>query len=154
MSSLRNRLARYLPLALRLALGFIFLYAGWTKLRQSWLLFAMAVDAYGLLPQWAVMIVARVLPWAEVLLGLWLITGRWIRLSASLASSVLLVFLAVMLQSYFRGMRIDCGCFGAGDMISPYTLLRDGSLLAGSLALTGFSFWAGRTAPLPGSEKR
>jgi putative oxidoreductase len=154
MNSLRNKVSRYLPAALRLALGVMFLYAAWTKLRQSWLLFAMAVDAYGLLPQWAVTVVARALPWAELLLGVWLITGKWIRLSASAASLVMLAFLTMMVRSYFKGMQIDCGCFGGGDVISPYTLLRDGSLLGASLALTWFAFRrAGRTS-LPGIERR
>ena len=43
------------------------------------MLFAMTVDAYGMLPQWAVILVARTLPWAELLLGLLLIAGKWMR---------------------------------------------------------------------------
>ena len=60
-------------------MGVVFLYAAWTKLREPWLLFAMTVDAYGILPQWAVMAVARTLPWAELVLGVLLISGKWIR---------------------------------------------------------------------------
>jgi hypothetical protein len=44
-----------------------------------------------------------------------------------------------MVRTYVKGMQIDCGCFGLGDPISPRTLARDGSLLAGYLFLT----WAG-----------
>jgi uncharacterized membrane protein YphA (DoxX/SURF4 family) len=131
---------RYLVLILRIALGVVFVYAAWTKLRESWVLFAMTVDAYGILPQWAVMVVARVLPWAELLLGLLLISGIWLRLSATAASVILLFFFTVLLRSYLKRMQIDCGCFGSGDIISPRTLTRDGLLLAASLSLTVIAF--------------
>jgi len=126
------------------ALGVVFVYAAWTKLRESWVLFAFQIDAYQLLPQWAVMAVARGLPWAELLLGVLLIVGKWLRVSASLVSLILISFLAVMARAYLKGMQIDCGCFGSGDVISPYTLLRDGGLLASSLVLTWLAF---RAAP-------
>jgi hypothetical protein len=53
-------------LALRLLLGAVFVYAAYTKLRQSWLLFALSIDSYQLLPEWAVYAVARTLPAAEL----------------------------------------------------------------------------------------
>jgi uncharacterized membrane protein YphA (DoxX/SURF4 family) len=131
------------------ALGIVFVYAAWTKLRESWVLFAFQIDAYKLLPQWAVTAVARSLPWAELLLGGLLIAGKWLRASASMISLILISFLAVMARSYVKGMQIDCGCFGGGDPISPYTLLRDSSLLAASLILTWLAFRATRRAAPP-----
>ena len=44
---------RYVLIALRVALAVVFLYAAYTKLRQPWLLFAMSIDAYQMLPEWA-----------------------------------------------------------------------------------------------------
>ena len=67
-------------LVLRLVLGAIFLYAAWTKLRQSYLIFAMSIDAYQLLPEWGVLAVARTLPWFELVVGILLLVGyklRW-----------------------------------------------------------------------------
>jgi len=128
------------------ALGIVFVYAAWTKLRESWVLFAFQIDAYKLLPQWAVMAAARSLPWVELLLGALLIAGKWLRVSASLVSVILILFLAAMARSYLKGMQIDCGCFGSGDVISPYTLLRDSGLLAASLALTWFAFRGAATS--------
>ena len=129
-----------LRLALRVFLGGAFLYAAWLKLREPWMLFAMAVDAYQLLPQWAVILVARTLPWAELLLGLLLIAGKWIRFTSAAASALLVGFLATMAFTYLKGMQIDCGCFGSGDPISPRTLARDSGLLAAALLLTMMSF--------------
>ncbi len=127
-------------LALRVALGAVFVYAAWTKLRQPWELFAMSIDAYKVLPYGAVLVVARTLPWAELLIGLALMAGRWLRVSAAAASLLLLVFFALMVRAYVKGMQIDCGCFGLGDPISARTLVRDGGLLAGCLFLTWTSF--------------
>jgi uncharacterized membrane protein YphA (DoxX/SURF4 family) len=132
-------------------MGVVFLYAAWTKLREPWLMFAMTIDAYGILPQWAVLTVARTLPWAELALGLLLLSGKWLRVSASMASAILLAFFTILLRSYLKGMQIDCGCFGAGDVISPRTLLRDGGLLAAALTLAVLAF---RQAPqsVPGDH--
>ncbi len=137
---------RWLILVLRVLLAAVFLYAAYSKLRQSWLLFAMAIDAYGLLPQWAVMTLARVLPWCELVLGILLLTGFWLRQAAIAASALLVVFFAVMLRSYAKGLQINCACFGLGEAISLKTLVRDGALLLSSVALTALAF---RRAPLP-----
>jgi uncharacterized membrane protein YphA (DoxX/SURF4 family) len=137
---------RAVALALRIALGAVFVYAAWTKLREPWELFAMSIDAYKVLPYWAVLVVARTLPWAEMLIGLALMAGRWLRLSAAAASLLLLVFFALMVRAYVKGMQIDCGCFGGGDTISVRTLARDGGLLAGYLLLTWMSFRSRRKA--------
>ena len=133
-----------LSLALRLFLGAVFLYAAWTKLQQPWALFALSIDAYGLLPEAAVIFVARTLPWAELLLGLLLISGKWVRVSTPAASAILLLFFVVLVRSYIKGLQIDCGCFGFGEALSPRTLARDGVLLLASLTLTLFAFRGAR----------
>jgi uncharacterized membrane protein YphA (DoxX/SURF4 family) len=131
---------RAATLVLRIALGAVFVYAAWTKLRVPWELFAMEVDSYQLLPLKAVEFVARTLPWFELVVGLLLIAGFWLR-TASLAITLLLAgFFTLMVRAYAKGMEIPCGCFGANDIISWKTLLRDGSLLAAATALTVLSF--------------
>ena len=134
-------------LVLRLVLGAVFLYAAWTKLRASPLVFAMSVDSYRLLPEWAVLGVAYSLPWLELLVGILLLAGMWVRYVAAVASAILVMFFALMLRSYVQGEGIDCGCFGVGEAISVKTLLRDGSLLAAAVLLTiaAFKFLSART---------
>ena len=124
----------------RLVLGGIFIYAAWIKLKEPWLLFAMSIDAYHVLPQWGVMAVARILPWCELALGLVLVTGRLPRISSVAASALLALFFGLMVRAYAKGDTIDCGCFGPGEQISPLTLARDGSLLLGALFLAVVSF--------------
>lgn len=127
---------RVLMIALRLLLAGVFLFAAYTKLRQPWLVFAMSIDSYNLLPEWAVLATARVLPWAELVLGILLLTGIWLRYASIAATVILSIFFAAILRSYIKGMTIDCGCFGVGEALSAKTVLRDGALIASSILLT------------------
>jgi putative oxidoreductase len=122
-------------LALRILLGAVFVYAAYTKLRQSWLLFALSIDSYQLLPEWGVYFVARTLPLFELVLGLLLMAGIWLRPLSLVAAAILAMFFSIMVVSYFRGAGIDCGCFGVGEPLSGKTLVRDGILLGAALAL-------------------
>jgi uncharacterized membrane protein YphA (DoxX/SURF4 family) len=135
-----NRYLQILALLLRIALGAIFVYAAWVKLREPWELYALAISGYEVLPLWAVEMVARTLPWLELAIGIGLIAGIWLRISATVTSLLLLVFFALMVRAFAKGMQINCGCFGGDDPISKWTLLRDGSMLAGSLLLTSMAF--------------
>ncbi len=127
-------------LVLRLLLGAVFIYAAYTKLRQSWLLFALSIDSYQLLPEWAVLALARTLPWFELALGVLLIAGVALRYLSIVATAILGLFFTVMLMSYFRGASIDCGCFGVGEALSVKTLARDGLLLTAGLALVALAW--------------
>jgi len=137
---------RVAALLLRFALGIIFLYAAWTKISRPWELFAMAIDSYGLLPLKWVELVARTLPWLEVAIGVFLIAGIFLRSAAVATTLLLAVFFSLMVRAYAKGMQINCGCFGAGEVISWKTLLRDGSLLAAAVALASMSFLQRRKA--------
>lgn len=123
-------------LVLRIAMAAVFLIAAWSKLSQPWAMFAIAIDAYGILPEWATVFVARTLPWAELLLGLMLFAGFLPRLASLLSTAILAAFMTVLVRSYVKGLEIDCGCFGFGEKLSVMTLARDGILLAVSVALT------------------
>ncbi len=150
---------RALLLAGRLALGLVFLYAAYSKLRPpihpapslsvSLSLFAMQIDSYQLLPVWAVTPLARTLPFLELMLGSLLLIGYRIRLVAAATSALLLVFFGVMLRTYFRGLEINCGCFGPGETLGVKTLVRDGLLLGVALVVTTTAFLSARDARKP-----
>ncbi len=131
---------RSVALALRILLGCVWLYAAYAKFRESWLVFAMSIDAYRMLPQWAVLAVARSLPWIELAIGIMLITGLAMRYVSIAGAAILSVFFCVMAVARSRGLGIDCGCFGPGDALSKWTLLRDGSLLTAAIALVYLSW--------------
>ena len=139
--ALPSQLVRAGLLIVRVGLAAVFGYAAWAKLREPWMLFAISVDAYHVLPEWGAVAVARTLPWFELLLALVLLAGLWQRVAMPAASILLGVFFLLMVRSYVRGEGIDCGCFGPGETISWKTLLRDGTMLAGSLLLTWTAFF-------------
>ena len=127
-------------LALRILLGCVWLYAAYTKFRESWLVFAMSIDAYRMLPQWAVLALARSLPWVELAIGILLVAGLALRYVSIAGAAILTVFFCAMALASSQGLGIDCGCFGPGDKLSGWTLLRDGTLLAAAIALVYLSY--------------
>ena len=140
MNFSRNKPVKIGLIVLRMVLGGIFVYAAYTKLSEPWQLFAAGIRSYEVLPNEAADLLARTLPWFELAVGLLLIVGRWLRVSTVAMSGLLVVFFSLMVRAYAKGQTIDCGCFGPGETISWKTLLRDGSLLAGSLIVTVVAF--------------
>lgn len=105
---------RFFLLALRIALGGIFIYAGATKISNPQA-FADSIATFQLLPNQLTNIVALALPPFEVLLGVILISG-WKTRALSIASAGLsLVFVIALGQAIARGIVVDCGCFGSGE---------------------------------------
>lgn len=144
-----RRIAGILLIAGRIVLGGIFIYAAYTKFRNPWMLFAMAIDSYQILPVWATEILGRALPWVELLLGLLLLVGWQVRWVAAGAALLLAGFFTVMVVAYSRGLGIDCGCFGVGEKLGPWTLSRDGLLVLLAFAVTVGAFLAHRTRRFP-----
>lgn len=145
MSASGARKKRWILLAGRLGLAGIFIFAAIAKLRQPWQLFTMTIDSYQMnLPIGTVNFMARVLPWFELALGAALLLGWQLRWFATLSTLVLAAFFGVMLRAYFKGLVIDCGCFGPGEHLGPKTLLRDGSLFVASALVLWGAFRAAR----------
>jgi uncharacterized membrane protein YphA (DoxX/SURF4 family) len=124
-----------MQIVLRVALGAIFIYAGWVKLQDPWQLFAAGIASYEILPMKAVEFVARTLPWFEIALGVVLISGFFMRISSTILTALLGVFFTLIVRAYIQGKEISCGCFGGNEPISPLTMLRDGSMLVGAVVL-------------------
>jgi uncharacterized membrane protein YphA (DoxX/SURF4 family) len=148
LAFLQSGKARILILLTRIGLGAIFLYAAYTKLLLPWTIFAMSINSYQLLPEPLVIFIARGLPWLELALGVLLIAGWKLRYSAAATSVLLVAFFGIMLRSHFKGLGIDCGCFGVGEALTAKTLARDGVLTLLSIGLTVAAFLTARTPPI------
>jgi uncharacterized membrane protein YphA (DoxX/SURF4 family) len=135
-----SKAARIFMLVARIVLGAVFVYAAYVKLRDPWQLFAMSINSYDVLPLAMAETAAHVIPWLELALGLMVIAGIWLRISGTILSLVLLTFFTLMVRAYAKGMQINCGCFGPGEVISWKTLLRDGSMAAAAIAMTCLAF--------------
>jgi uncharacterized membrane protein YphA (DoxX/SURF4 family) len=149
----RQRTGRVLLVIGRVALAAVFLVASYAKMKPQVLgpwsissiqtslsMFAMQVDSYQLLPPSQVIRVAHFLPPFELFLGLWLLSGIALRFSSVVTTLVLIGFFTLMVRTYALGLSINCGCFGTSEQLGPKTVLRDGSLLALSLAVTVGAF--------------
>ena len=147
---------RAVALVLRLALGAIFAFAAWVKLKDpiSRALFAIDLDAYKIIPLRYVQTVALAVPVAELVFAAVLIVSAvgvmlrpenralkiGLRLSSVLVCLSLAVFIGAMSWAKLSGKNIDCGCFGPGEKISWKTMVRDGSMLAGAAFVTWTAF--------------
>jgi protein-disulfide isomerase len=117
----------------RLALGAVWLWAGWAKLTDP-RGFVQAVRAYDATPEWLSKAIGYGLPILEICLALMLIAGVITRVAAAASGVLLLIFLVGIVQAAIRGLKLDCGCFGGGGATqgsTTYTLdiLRDVGLL-------------------------
>lgn len=116
--------------------GGVFAYAGVMKLRDPGL-FLVDIRSFDLLPDPYAAWLALVLPWIEVTGGLAVVTGFFRRGALLVLNGLLLVFFVAIGSAWFRGLDIQCGCFGSSGSTSNYVELfaRDGILLAIGLAL-------------------
>jgi uncharacterized membrane protein YphA (DoxX/SURF4 family) len=103
----------------RVALGAIFLYASSDKLFHP-AEFADMVMGYRMVPSEFITLVATVLPWLELLVGLGLVFGLLSAGCAAWATIMSSVFLVAKVSVIFRGLDVSCGCFSVsgGSSIS------------------------------------
>ncbi|HEV2490388.1 MAG TPA: MauE/DoxX family redox-associated membrane protein [Candidatus Acidoferrales bacterium] len=169
MSSPRSKWGGFLLLLGRLGLAVIFLLAAYAKLRPQdavpWSLaslkitptslgisstfFAMQIDSFQLLPAWAVSPFAHTLPWLEFVVGVLLLLGLGLRYVSVIASLLIALFFAVVVRTYALHIAINCGCFGPNEKLGPWTLVRDGTMLALAIAVTIGAFVVHRRGRTP-----
>jgi len=63
------------------------------------------------------------LPWIELLSGLFIILGIMRRASALLISLFLIGFIVLIGVTIFRGISVDCGCFGTFSRKADFMLM-------------------------------
>ncbi|HXN85822.1 MAG TPA: MauE/DoxX family redox-associated membrane protein [Candidatus Binataceae bacterium] len=104
---------RYAKVVISLLLAGVFIYAGLDKIRNP-LEFADSVTGFGILPQGLVSPFALGLPTFEVLCGLLILVSRSRRVAALALMLITAMFFMALASALFRGLTLDCGCFGAG----------------------------------------
>jgi putative oxidoreductase len=127
---------RFILLALRLALGALFVFAGAVKVADP-SAFAVEIHNYQLFPVLAP-VLAATLPAVEIVVGAALLVGPrpWVRAGALVSSALMVVFTVAVGSAVARGINITCGCFGAGSgPVTWMTVIRDVALLAASAAI-------------------
>ena len=105
---------QYLLILFRTILGLVFIYSGFVKIIDT-SGFSNSIYNYKLMPDLLINYLAIVLPWIELITGLLLILGITIKESALIINSLLIVFITAIVINLFRGLDINCGCFGTGN---------------------------------------
>jgi uncharacterized membrane protein YphA (DoxX/SURF4 family) len=127
----------YLLFALRILLGFIFIYAGVEKISDPES-FALSISYYRLLPIVTINIFAISLPWIELVAGMLLLFGIAVKENSAIIFSLLTIFTIAIVISLFRGLAIDCGCFGNSSQIGLFKLGENILMIIGSILLMVF----------------
>lgn len=126
-----NKALAWSALPARLLAGGALAAAGFIKLMGAPEEFAMAMEAYRLVPVAWLLPIARVAPWLELWAGVFLVMGCFTR-QAALATAVAYgVFLTAIGSTLARGIALEnCGCFGRSLHLAPWQAMAlDGVLL-------------------------
>lgn len=126
-------------LLVRLGLGVMFLVSSFYKIREPDA-FLANVYAYELVNSRLSVVIAVLLPWLEMGVGVFLLAGAFTGGALGLSVLLLAVFAIAQGSALWRGLIIDCGCFSATstETVSSWTFLRTSLLF---VAAAGTYVW-------------
>lgn len=105
-------LNKILPI-LRILLGAVFIVSAIEKLLGPYQNFMYVIENYQILPPALEEFSARVFPWLELIVGILLLLGLYIRQAAIGSLLFAILFMTIVSQAIIRQLPIgDCGCFG------------------------------------------
>ena len=111
----------------RICLGLMFIYASLDKIAHPEE-FAKQIGYYKALPFGLENVLAIVLSWTELIVGICLIAGLLVDGATLLSIIMMLVFILAISQAMLRGIDITCGCFKVSadsDKLGLDTIIRD-----------------------------
>ncbi len=99
---------------LRILVGFVFVVSGLEKLFSSTENIIYVIQGYQMLHNPVLeRLAALTLPWAEFLLGIFLILGLWRKQCGMAVTAISAMFAVAVSQAMVRGLPLsNCGCFG------------------------------------------
>ena len=127
---------RYIEWALRLAIGGVFIYAGWAK-RDAGIDFADSIAEFRILPAALVVpFMLSIVPF-EIATGAMVITGLGKRVGVLGILLMTVMYCVALASALARGIVVNCGCFGTSVVGTSvwFDLGRDLVILAGCVVL-------------------
>ncbi len=123
------RRSPYLAVAGRLLLGAIFVAFALSKILRP-AVFALNTVDYGMMPSWGVNLWALALPWAELVVGLFLVLGIRTRAAATLIGAMNVIFIVGLVNAILHHLPINCGCVGeVGEPVNWLKVLKNTGML-------------------------
>ncbi len=158
ISERKDKIKRVALTAARIVIGVIFVYSGWSKLSRPSAYFQLAINLYEIVPTALTPMLAKTLPWFELVFGSFLLTGYWTKRAAAVLSVLTGCFQFLFVQAMIRNLPIvHCGCFGERisltllqsftlDTVMLLTLLQ---IEAAGLLPPSLDAWLLTSGPLP-----
>ena len=116
----------------RILLGLIFIIASIDKIIDP-AGFARDISNYHFVPFGFENIIAIILPWLELFIGLGLILGVMVDGASVISGILLILFIILIFQATIRGFNIDCGCgLKEGELVGWRKIFEDLIFLSGA----------------------
>ena len=116
---------------LRFLIGGYFIYASLDKIVDPYA-FARVIESYHFSSSIGLSFLdtflALILPWLELILGVFVILGIFIHEAINIVILLLLFFLVMLFQAYFQGLDISCGCTSEDSSLAD-AIIKDFILL-------------------------
>ncbi len=123
------RRSPYLSVACRVLLGAIFIAFALSKILRP-AVFALNTVDYGMMPSFGVNLWALALPWAELVVGLFLVLGIRTRAAATLIGAMNVIFIVGLVWAILHHLPINCGCVGeVGEPVNWLKVLKNTGML-------------------------
>ena len=120
-----NKLHPWLTVLIRVLLGVIFIYASYDKILDPGK-FARDIAIYHIIPFGLENLIAIILPWLELFIGIGLIAGLMVDGSSMISGGLMTIFILFILQATLRGFNIECGCgLKEGEMVGWNKILEN-----------------------------
>ncbi len=140
--AIRSRAVFLLVHSFRIMLGIVFIWASWDKLMAP-ADFARIIDNYQILPAPLIYPAALVLPWVEIVCGILLVMGWYVKGTVFIVNFLLILFVAAYLSTLVRGIDTACGCFTVSLQAAKRSYLlffRDFLFLSAGLTVLLYEF--------------
>ena len=99
-----------LPFIFRIILGIVFIYASYEKILNPEG-FSDNIHNFHITPAAVENLAALIIPWLELIVGVFLIFGVFLEGSTSITIGLYIFFIIILSQAVFRGIDVHCGCF-------------------------------------------
>ena len=120
-----NKLHPWLIVIIRILLGIIFIYASYDKILDPGK-FARDITNYHLIPMGFENLIALIIPWLELFIGIGLVAGLMVDGASMISGGLMALFIIFILQATLRGFNIECGCgLKEGEMVGWNKILEN-----------------------------
>lgn len=115
---------------IRIIIGVFFVFSGFEKLAEPVENFQAVVESYDVLNHDLASVAALIMPWVELLAGVFVILGLWLKVSLGGLCCMTIMFIGVVGQAIVRALPInECGCFGESlSLPLPVVIVTDSIL--------------------------